>query len=352
VRVGRRGLATLLGLALALAAAPASAAGQDLDGVIGPYDGSIPFKCQLQYAGTGVEFPDPAADPFCVEYDKTNQNVTQFGILEFLLQEPVRVAQALPKCFYFQRDHWTGSIVQGSQPELWHWDGDYWYDIARGVGGASVRNFRLGGVPMDATPYVPNPYLPYFDPDGGGGAMVELELDPPTHCTSRVDTPEERDLVYAGRPGFLGCVEPGGELHGRRAGAVRLGMRRSRVVAKLGIPHDHRHGVDRWCVIGKGQLRVAYTGRDSGSVTLIRTSARGHTAKRVGHGDPVGRAKRRLRLREHFSLGQATILEAPRTARRRLLVGAANGHVRWLAVATPEAAKSAEALRRLLRRTR
>jgi hypothetical protein len=348
---GRGWVAGALALAAALAVAPAAAA-QDPNGVFGPYDGSIPFKCELQYAGTGVQFPDPGADPFCVEYDKTNQNVTGFGIVEFLLQEPVRVAAALPKCFYFQRDHWTGSIVQGGEPALWHWDGDYWYDVARGVGGASVRNLTFAGVPMDATPYVPDAYLPYFDSDGGGGVVVELETDPPSHCTSRVDTPEERDQVYAGSPGYLGCVEPGGELQGRRVGAVRLGMRRSRITGKLGVPHDHRRGVDRWCVIGKGQIRIAYANRDSGRATLIRTSVRGHAANGVARGDGVRRADRRLALRRLLRLGGTTVLEAPRTRARRLLVGVRAARVRWLALLDPSAAKHDGAVRRLLERTR
>ena len=38
--------------------------------------GTNPFVCTLQQAGTGTDFPDPDADPFCVEFDKTHQNVT------------------------------------------------------------------------------------------------------------------------------------------------------------------------------------------------------------------------------------------------------------------------------------
>ena len=121
-------------LALVLTLAIGTSAAAQEDGLIGPYDGTIPFNCELQNVGTGTAFPHPAADPFCVEFDKTNQNVTDFGIVDFALQEPTRVAAAVTKCFYFQRDHWTGSIVQGSAPELWHWDGDYWFDIAAGRG--------------------------------------------------------------------------------------------------------------------------------------------------------------------------------------------------------------------------
>ena len=108
----------LVGIATAaLALIPASAYGQ---GPAEPFDGTIPFDCVLQQVGTGADFPDPDADPFCVEYDKRHQNVTQGGVVEFLSLEPARVAAASPKCFYFQRDHWTGSLVQGQPPELWH----------------------------------------------------------------------------------------------------------------------------------------------------------------------------------------------------------------------------------------
>src|SRR3954469_18107641 len=90
-----------------------------------PYDGQNPFTCTLQQVGRGTDFPDPGADPFCVEFDKTQQNVTELGIVDFLSNEPTRVAAAVDKCFYFQSDHWTGSVVQGEDPELWHWDGQY-----------------------------------------------------------------------------------------------------------------------------------------------------------------------------------------------------------------------------------
>ena len=45
------------------------------------WDGTNPFNCVEQDVGTGTEFPDPGADPFCVKFDKTNQNVTDFGIV-------------------------------------------------------------------------------------------------------------------------------------------------------------------------------------------------------------------------------------------------------------------------------
>lgn len=161
-----------------------------------PYDGSIPFRCDLQDVGSGVDFPNPGAAPFCVKFDKTQQNVTDLGLVDFLLSEPARVAGAVTKCFYFQRDRWTGWIVQGQPPELWNWVGSYWFDRARGLGGVSVRKLRVAGVPADVTPFVPAAYRPYFDSEGGGGVRVTLATNPDPICGARVDTPAERRKVY------------------------------------------------------------------------------------------------------------------------------------------------------------
>jgi len=68
----------LLVAAAVAALAPLSAAAQQ--GNPGePYDGDLPFNCQLQDVGTGTDFPHPESDPFCVEFDKTEQNVTDLG---------------------------------------------------------------------------------------------------------------------------------------------------------------------------------------------------------------------------------------------------------------------------------
>ena len=171
-------------MAWALLAA-ANAGAQSPPTVVGPYDGQIPFRCELQNVGTGTDFPDPGADPFCVEFDKTNQNVTDFGLVDFTAQEPARVAAAGSKCFYFQRDHWTGSVVQGQQPELWHWDGDYWFDRARGVGGVSVRNFRLGGTPQSASRSCPRPTSPTSTRTAAAGSRCCSRSNPDPTCAAR-----------------------------------------------------------------------------------------------------------------------------------------------------------------------
>ena len=135
------------------------------------YDGSIPFACELQQLGTGTDFPHPDADPFCVEYDKRHQNVTELGVVQFLAQEPARFAAAGPKCWYFQRDHWTGSIVQDDgSTQTYHWDGSYYFDKARGLGGVYVENFTINGKTGDprTLPGFPDDWKPYFGPGKGG----------------------------------------------------------------------------------------------------------------------------------------------------------------------------------------
>lgn len=180
------------GLAVVLvAAAPAAA-----DPLV-PYDGSNPYVCELQRLGTGVDFPDPNADPLCVEYDKTNQDLAGLGVVDFLSNEPARIAIARDKCFYYQRDEWRGSVLEGGGIETYHWNGGYFFDRARGRGGAFVENVRLlgsGGDPSWVN-YVPEPFRPFVNPSGGGGAArFDVDVDP--RCVAMVDTPEEAAQVY------------------------------------------------------------------------------------------------------------------------------------------------------------
>ena len=44
-----------------------------------PWDGINPFDCTIQDVGQGTTVPDPGADPYCVRFDKTNQNITGLG---------------------------------------------------------------------------------------------------------------------------------------------------------------------------------------------------------------------------------------------------------------------------------
>jgi len=299
---------------------------------IAPYDGSNPFRCKTQKVGTGVDYPDPGADPFCVEFDKTSQNVTDFGIADFVSKEPARTAAAAPKCFYYQHDHWTGSVVQGQQPEVWHWDGEYYFDKARGTGGVSVHNFRIGGQPADMRPYVPDAYKPYFNADGGGVKVIN-DQGPDPNCAAKVDTPKERRRVYrSGGHSYRPCIPPGGRIGRAHVGLADLGARRKALHKRLGKPRTAKRGIDRWCVVGAANLSVAYS--HARRAELIRSTARGQTVDGVGPGSRAGKARGALHLEHRFSIGRTNVLAASGHRGSRLFAGVGNGKVRWLALAS------------------
>src|SRR5690242_5420295 len=168
--------------ALTLAALLPAGAGAQQAGITG-YDGSNPFGCTLQQVGSGTDFPYPDADPFCVEFDKRAQNITQLGIVDFISKEPARVAAAVPKCFYYQRDHWRGSIDQAAGPVVYEFDGDYFFDKARGRGGVHLENFKIAGQTSDPSqlPGFPDDWKPYFGP-GRGGVQADGEVPGDPRC--------------------------------------------------------------------------------------------------------------------------------------------------------------------------
>lgn len=216
-------LALLVALAPAVSAAPAASAAASSTGAAPPatlapsaptrgasdeqapfivgYDGSNPFDCRIQHVGSGVEFPDPDADPFCVEYDKTHQNVTDLGIVAFLRKEPARVAAASDKCFYYQRDHWHAAVDQHwEQTEIYNWDGEYYFDKARGTFGAYVESFTVNNSSVDPTALFvfPPEMEPYFGYGRGGIRVLgEIPVDP--RCVAQA----ERDDPYARANGWL-----------------------------------------------------------------------------------------------------------------------------------------------------
>jgi hypothetical protein len=172
---GMRWVAILVAL-LALAA-PASAS-QAPTG----WGGVAPFDCVLQQAGLGATVPDMKADPFCIEFDKTQQNITKGGIVAFLLQEPARLAAAGLKCRYLQVDHWRAAIVQDDKPtKLYEWTGHYFFDKARGDGGVYIEGFNVNGKTFNpaSLPGIPREFSRYMGPGTAGfRTRNALMLDP------------------------------------------------------------------------------------------------------------------------------------------------------------------------------
>lgn len=270
------------------------------------WGGENPFSCVLQQAGLEAEVPDPGADPYCVEFDKTRQNVTELGVVDFLSKEPARVAAASDKCFYFQSDHWRGSVVQDDgSTKTYEWDGHYFYDKATGDGGAWVTNFNVNGRTQDPSqvPGMPPEYARHMGP-GTGGVITRNQVEADPACAARASAEPER--VYSRPPGTPAPGDPRGCVDASGFAGIRLGMRDGDVRAKLGDPAVMRRGIKRWCAIGGGELLVGEPGDRSGeaggdpqapTVLVASTSRRAWVGRfRVGA---------RVRKRPRRSLGRA-----------------------------------------------
>ena len=152
--------------------------------------------------------------------------MTELGVVEFATQEPARVAAASPKCFYFQTDHWRGSVVQNNAAtETYGYDGSYFFDKARGAGGVAVRNFRVAGQQGDPTaiPGFPAQYRPYFGKGKGGFQYSGAGIDVEPRCVELA----KRKRVYRAPGAKQRCRLAGGRID-RGIGGIRLKARRAR----------------------------------------------------------------------------------------------------------------------------
>lgn len=125
------------------------ATGTSSAGPITPYY-APPFAhdCTVHRFGEG-EAPDLTAypdDPLCVEYAKRNITVDNGGAVAFALAEPARFAIALPKCQYWQQDHWRVQVDR-QQQHIVQWDGSYWFDKGTGQAAARLRHVTIEGQP-------------------------------------------------------------------------------------------------------------------------------------------------------------------------------------------------------------
>jgi hypothetical protein len=317
--------AILLTLAVLLAVAPGAAAQSPVE----PWDGANPFECVLQQLGTGTDYPFPDADPFCVEFDKTNQNVTEAGIVQFLSLEPARVAAASPKCFYFQRDHWRASLLPNQPPYLYEWDGSYFFDKARGRGGVYVENFRVAGQTGDPTtvPGFPEEWKPHFS-EGRGGIQSADSVQADPSCATR---PNPSGPGGGGAPGgepaaSEDCRVPGGRIR-RGIGGINLGARRARV----GKASRTKGRYLVWCVDGGGRI-VARLGKGA-RVRLVLTDSRPYDTRRIRVGRRAGAARKSMRREKRLGKVAGSRVFLARERRRSLYVGIASGRITWIAVA-------------------
>jgi hypothetical protein len=299
------------------------------------WDGSNPFDCTLQQAGTEAEVPQPEADPYCVEFDKRHQNVSQLGVVEFLSLEPARVAAASPKCFYFQHDHWVGSLQQDNPAtQTYAWDGSYYFDKARGTGGVYVENFSFNGQSGDPAqlPGFPAEYKPFFGPGKGGVQRTEaVPADPSCTEKAKQKSPYRQDRPggSSGAQDMDRCRVAGGRVD-RGIGGIRLGARRTSVRQKLGQATTESPRYMTYCMTGGGRVVAAFDrSGDAGRAVLVLTDASPFDARGFRTGSKASKARRNLR-------GEGAIAKNVLAMRRKrdvLIAGLASGRVRYLASA-------------------
>ena len=327
-----------------------------------PWDGKNPFVCKVQNAGRGTKVPDPGADPYCVNFDKTNQNVTQLGLLKFLSLEPARVQAAGPKCFYYQQDHWRGSVVQSNaQTKTYEFYGHYFFNKATGDGGAWVTDFNLNGKTFDPSglPGFPPQYGKYFGP-GTGGFITHDAVPVDPACAAKAKAHPRR--VYRAAAQRPRCVAASGAVTRWRLGPVRLGERERAVRSALGPPKQVKRGFLRYCARQGGQLLDGEPGDRSGtlgsspgarSVVLLTTSPQFRMRVQDGTFVRVGSPTRALRGHSSSWRIVAHIGRGVWLRHRNLLAFAIpHGRVRDLGVYSPRAVRSQRALIGYLKRSR
>jgi hypothetical protein len=353
-------VAVAVGLGLGLGGAAAVAAGPQP----APWDGVNPFRCELQNAGTGASVPHPEADPFCIEYDKRHQNIDQLGMVDFLSKEPARTALAVPKCFYFQSDHWRSSVVQSNgSTEIYQWDGHYFFNKATGEGGAWVTNFNINGHSGDPTalPGFPPQWGPDFGPGTGGfilnnsvqtdpSCVMQAHSNPAT--TYAAPTPSGQPAALGTAPSFA-CAQAIGGVGASHIGPIELGNSAQRVRQALGPPAKVRAGFLHYCEQGAGKYLVGFSpavrlARATGVVMLLTTNA-GYQMNGVGRAAEAGVFHGRF-PDARFLLRQGRTRVWALGAGSPVIAGLRKGRVRYLAVYDRRAIPTRAQLRRTLRR--
>ncbi|MEA2348921.1 MAG: hypothetical protein QOG62_2708 [Thermoleophilaceae bacterium] len=284
----------------AVAATPAPA---------GPWDGKRPFACKMQDVGSGTGFQDPAAEPFCVKFDKTHQNISQLGIADFVLKEPARVAAAVNKCQYFQKDHWTGRIVQDQAgSEVYNFSGRYYFDKSSGAGGAFIKNLRVLGQKVDPSSYpgIPAAFKPYFTKNGGG-AHVDFKLPGTPLCTAG----EKTASAVASRQAAAAddyyttpttptkpkpdkrCPNVKGKVSSKGIGKAKIGAKAGDIKRALGAPGKTGADLYRYCTTTSGgRLVIGFRGTTS---AYVGTNVEKVKLDGVSVGDKTSDAEKKLK---------------------------------------------------------
>ena len=243
-------------------------------------------QCVVHDFAEGVAPPLDACtdDPLCVEYEKRDITATNGGAVDFLAAEPARFAIAIPKCRYWQQDHWRVQLAPGEQTIV-QWDGSYWFNKGNATGGARLEDFSIGGQP--ASPGQVADLIEPLDPDyaavirtygngdgGGGGSTFELGLSDPTCATPPGGSACYDDVA-------LSRTRAAAEQACDCAGAAHhtTYLRCVAAVADADVAAGRLPTECRGIVVDCARRSVC--GKPAGSVVCFRTTAAGATSCRV-----------------------------------------------------------------------
>jgi hypothetical protein len=355
-RAGTRTVALTAAATLVVALTALAGTSRAASSLPTPWDGTNPFNCVVQNAGTGTKVPDPGADPYCVSFDKTNQNITQLGLLTFALNEPARTAAAVPKCFYFQEDHWRGSLIQSDgSTELYEFIGHYFFNEATGDGGVWITDFNIAHQTFDPTqiPGFPTQDGQYFGP-GTGGVITHDDVPVNPVCVALA----AKEQVYAqSSTAPPKCVAAGGQVDGHGIGPLALGAGEQTVRAEIGPPSQVKQGFLSYCVTGGGTLFAGEPGDRSGTLgtsgngptVILATTSPSYTL--LGTAIHVGDSTSRMQRTFRKARASRTKIDGLRLWRLTSNVVAltGHGHIRYLATYDRAEIRSAGALDGYLR---
>jgi hypothetical protein len=324
-----------------------------------PWDGTNPFNCTIQNAGQGTVVPDPGADPYCVSFDKTNQNITQAGIVEFLTNEPARTAAAVPKCFYFQEDHWRGTVQQGDKTAIYEFEGHYFFNKATGDGGVWITGFTVEGQTFDPTslPGFPAGYGNDFGP-GTGGFITHDDVPADPQCVQQAASTPGGVSAPSTTPR---CVPDAGNVTRKGLGPLALGTGEQALRAELGSPTQIAHGFLQYCVTGGGSLLAGQPDDRSGTLgsggneptTMLVTTATGFVLRGARHRTLTVGASRRALHKAFPHAKKLASLGATRAVRVApgVIVATAHERVAFIAVYETKAIPRARGVTRYLIRS-
>jgi hypothetical protein len=223
--------------------------------------------------------------------------------------------------------------VQGQAPELYNFEGRYFFDLAKAGGGVELHDLRVGGQSFDPAilPGIPPEFRPYFGPGRGGARFNGLGIDADPRCVALA----KRKPVYrvAGRP--QGCRLGGGRI-GRGIGGIGLAATRARVLAALGKPTTATSRTLAYCLEDGSTLRAAFSARGpTAKVIAVRSDHPAYTVRGLGPGSTERGARRVMRRESVHNRANGTKLLILRQRARILVAQVQSRRVGYMAVAAP-----------------